>query len=256
MNGGVGRKPFLNDYTLSSGSIEWLKFIGLLTMTIDHVNHFHLSSQYQFLQDIGRVAFPLFVMLFAFNYAKHPDGAKELHKRISKKLLLSGLLALPACLFFKIEINQKQSEWLASPWYDHLAYLYPLNIMFGLYALGLFLVYVESYREEKKEQFIVLGVFLFFFLSLIAEYNFSIISIGLGFYLINKHHLKLVWWFGLFFFIAGVLYLNYSINDSYYSLVVLPLFWLASVKRFAVPRLRSFFYFYYPIHISVLVFVL
>jgi TraX protein len=53
--------------TLSKGQQEALKWLAIITMTIDHVNKLIFHYHYPVMLWIGRLAFPLFVFLIAYN---------------------------------------------------------------------------------------------------------------------------------------------------------------------------------------------
>ncbi|WP_172838976.1 TraX family protein [Legionella micdadei] len=50
-----------------------MKWIALVSMTIDHINRFFYASSIQTLYCIGRLAMPLFAFIFAYNLAR-PDA--------------------------------------------------------------------------------------------------------------------------------------------------------------------------------------
>lgn len=66
---------------MSPFSMDALKCVALIAMLIDHVNDILLSPSSLLLYAVGRMAMPLFALIFAFNMAKQPGRARELAKR-------------------------------------------------------------------------------------------------------------------------------------------------------------------------------
>lgn len=97
---------------LADGSIEALKWLGLLLMVLDHVNTYLLAGRVVPMYAAGRVVMPLFSALLACNLARGTPGAAW---RTARRAVLFGLLATPA--FWALH-----GSW------------WPLNIMFTLAA--------------------------------------------------------------------------------------------------------------------------
>ena len=120
-------------WTLPPGALEALKWIGLAAMLGDHVDKALFDDGLAALSEIGRIAFPLFALVFGYNLAR-PDGDwADTYRRVLRRLLLFGIIALP----FSV---------LAFERWD----LLPLNILFTL-ALGLGLVWCIR-RNEASER--------------------------------------------------------------------------------------------------------
>lgn len=66
---------------MSPFSMDVLKCVALIAMLIDHMNDILLSPSSLLLYAVGRMAMPLFALIFAFNMAKQPGRAQELAKR-------------------------------------------------------------------------------------------------------------------------------------------------------------------------------
>ncbi len=54
------------DYPIESGTLEGLKWLGLLLMTVDHVNKYLLHDAIPALFAAGRLAVPLFSFVLAY----------------------------------------------------------------------------------------------------------------------------------------------------------------------------------------------
>lgn len=66
---------------MSAFSMDAIKCVALIAMLIDHMNDILLSPSCLELYAVGRMAMPLFALIFAFNMAKQPSRAQELAKR-------------------------------------------------------------------------------------------------------------------------------------------------------------------------------
>lgn len=66
---------------MSPFNMDVLKCVALISMLIDHMNDILLSPSSLLLYAVGRMAMPLFALIFAFNMAKQPGRAQELAKR-------------------------------------------------------------------------------------------------------------------------------------------------------------------------------
>lgn len=66
---------------MSPFSMDMLKCIALIAMLIDHMNDILLSPSSPLLYAVGRMAMPLFTLIFAFNMGKQPCRAQELANR-------------------------------------------------------------------------------------------------------------------------------------------------------------------------------
>ncbi|WP_431295565.1 TraX family protein [Rahnella sp. PAMC 25559] len=61
--------------------MDAIKCVALIAMLIDHMNDILLAPSSLQLYAVGRMAMPLFALIFAFNMAKQPGRAQELAKR-------------------------------------------------------------------------------------------------------------------------------------------------------------------------------
>jgi len=95
---------------MSPFSMDALKCVALIAMLIDHMNDILLSPSSLLLYAVGRMAMPLFALIFAFNMAKQPGRAKELAKRQWKWAVIT-------------------QPFFAFAFYGHLPW-YALNILF------------------------------------------------------------------------------------------------------------------------------
>ncbi|WP_439292206.1 MULTISPECIES: TraX family protein [Rahnella] len=95
---------------MSPFSMDVVKCVALVAMLIDHVNDILLTPSSPLLYAVGRMAMPLFALIFAFNMAKQPGRAQELAKRQWKWAIIT-------------------QPFFAFAFYDHQPW-YALNILF------------------------------------------------------------------------------------------------------------------------------
>ena len=245
----------MSNYTLSkisinSGSIEFLKWVGLLSMTVDHLNTFLLNSAYPIMMQIGRIALPLFTIVIAYNVASYKGNIDKLILRVIKRLLLFGVAAIPAFAYHKFMIAPDRESLFILQWYDQVAFFFPLNVLFN-FALLLLLIKWANKAKENTAYIIYLMIGLFI-LTPIGEYGLSSFLIGLGVYYLYSENL-LARYLGQTLFVLGFCFLVVVYSQSFYAMLALPLFWIASNYNFKAPRAGYFFYAYYPLHISLIV---
>jgi hypothetical protein len=211
---------------LENGSIEALKWLALVLMTVDHVNHFIFKMQSPVMSDLGRIAMPLFGFVLAYNLARPDAMQKGIHLRAMPRLLLFGVLA--------------------SPFYILLKGWFPLNIMFTL-LLATYLIYLIENENQFNR---TLCVLVFIIGGIFVEYAWFATAYCLA-----------AWWFckspslvrGLLW--LGMTALLWVDNLNYWACAALPIIFLAPYIKIKVPRLRFVFYAYYPIHLALLLFI-
>ena len=79
--------------TLSSGTLEALKWLALLLMTFDHVNKHLLHASVPELFAAGRLAMPLFGFVLGYNLARPDALAVGAFKRTAARLAVFGSIA-------------------------------------------------------------------------------------------------------------------------------------------------------------------
>lgn len=210
-------------FVQADGSIEALKWLAMVLMTIDHINHFLFKMQVPVMYELGRIAMPLFGFVLAYNLARPGALHKEMHLSAMQRLLIFGLLASP----FFIMLN----KWL------------PLNIMFTL-LLTTYLIYLIERNEGNDRKLCVL---IFIIGGVFVEYAWLAPAYCLA-----------AWWFckspslarGLLW--IGITASLWVVNLNYWACAALPIIFFASYIKIKIPRLRLMFYSYYPIHLALL----
>ena len=210
--------------TLSDGSLEALKWIGLVLMTGDHANKFLLKGSQVHLFEAGRVALPLFAFVLAYNLARPSALSRGSYRRTIKKLAIFGLISMPACAVL---------GGLAAGWW-------PLNILFTLLVAAFTMSLLDRGNKTTAILCFLLGGFL-------VEYLWFGIALCIPVWC----YCKRPGWVSLLLILLSYAALT-VINGNLWAFAALPMILLASSFNKPMPRLRWFFYFYYPAHLWVL----
>lgn len=209
---------------IADGSLEALKWVGLLAMTGDHVDKYVFNGTIDVLFDAGRIAMPVFACVLACNLARPGAMTSGAYIRTMKRLALFGILASPAF----VALGGLVGGW------------WPLNIMFTLLTITAVL-----YLADRGDY---LGsAVLFFFAGSSVEFWWPGLTVGVA-----------AWWYcrrpdwmPLACGLVGLASLGW-VNGNQWALAALPLLLLAARLDLCVPRLRWIFYVFYPLHLSAL----
>ena len=145
---------------MSPFSMDVLKCVALVAMLIDHMNDILLSPSSLLLYAVGRMAMPLFALIFAFNMAKQPARAQELAKRQWKWAIIT-------------------QPFFAFAFYGHQPW-YALNILFVFAVCSQLIAWVHSQTKYCWIKSILLIAIFVWPLSL-ASYGLA----GIAFVLIS-----------------------------------------------------------------------
>jgi TraX protein len=214
---------------LSGGAQDALKLIALGAMLLDHTNKIVLNESAPALSWIGRLAFPLFAFLIAYNLEKRSVDPR----RYALPLLISGLISQP---FFAAAFHVPR-----------------VNIFFTL-LLGIALWHLHRILEKRDYGWSIWLVGLVFVgLNWWTDYPILgcvIIPVWAAI-LRNPTGLNwLIWGF-------VTLCLNFFLPESYVALLTVPLILLlAQVLKDhlrLLTRERFLAYGFYPIHLLLLI---
>lgn len=211
---------------MRAGTLEALKWIGLAAMLGDHVDKALFDDALPVLSEIGRIAFPLFALVFGYNLARDNPRWQDTYRRVLRRLLLFGMLALP----FSV---------LAFERWD----LLPLNILFTL-AVGLGLVW--CIRRNDLPAALIASV-LFLGGGVLVEFGWPGLLLIVGCWASFARPGPAAW-FGAFASLA----LLYLVNVNFYALLAAPIAWAVARLDPDLPRRRWLFYVFYPAHLAVL----
>jgi hypothetical protein len=207
---------------------ELLKWIAIITMTIDHVGAV-LFPELQILRIVGRISFPLFAYLLILGM----ESTKNIFNYFLRLFVFALISQVP--FFLAIGIGPFES----------------LNIFFTL-SFGLVFVYFF-----KKNSWIA---FIPIFISFIFNFDYNIYGIAIigCMYILNKN---IKFGAGLLILLNVLFLLPW--NNQFLSLLALPLVVLHNTgalslrkendSKFKISIWRKyFFYIYYPSHLMLL----
>jgi len=209
--------------------MELVKWIALVSMTIDHINRFFYASSIQTLYCIGRLAMPLFAFIFAYNLARPDALPRGLYSKVLVRLVIFGAIATPGYIAMR-----------------HLQFIWPLNILFTL-GVATATLYCFALGGNRNRVF---AIFIFLIGGFFVEYSWVGIffCVTAWFYCKNPTLLRLLACAVAYFFLD-------DINANHWALVSLAVILLATQIDIRIPRIRHFFYFYYPLHLYTLYFL-
>lgn len=210
-----------------AGSLEAIKLLAVVFMTIDHVNKYALHESRHWMFAVGRLAMPLFVLVLAFNLARPGAAHSGAFGRTLARLMVSALVATPA---------YSAMGHLPGGWW-------PLNILFALGSTTAVVWLLETRTNARR-----LGaVVVFVAAGAVVEFWWPALALGLAAW----WYFKTPSWSALGCVVAslGVVGL---VNGNQWAFAALPVWLMASRRPTALPRMRASFYVYYPVHLWVL----
>ena len=212
---------------LSSGTLEALKWLALLLMTLDHVNKHLLHAFVPELFAAGRLALPLFGFVLGYNLARPDALASGGYARTARRLTIFGSIAT---------IPFVALGGLGWGWW-------PFNVMATLLVATLCAWLIEAGGPAR----LVGAAAVFIIGGALVEFWWP----GLAACLLGWAYCRRPSWFRLALWI-GALASLYVINRNLWALAALPLIFAAGQFKMNVPRGRLGFYIYYPAHLAVL----
>ena len=121
---------------LSDGAVETMKWLGLVLMTADHAQKYGLMPTVPGVYEAGRMAFPLFGIVLAYNLARVQSHDRARYVRVLTRLLIYGAMAsIPF-----IALGGLGLGW------------WPLNCMFTLAVAAYIMYMIESRRPFWKNK--------------------------------------------------------------------------------------------------------
>jgi len=214
-------------WSISDGSLEALKWVGLVLMTGDHVNKYLLLDASPTLYALGRMVMPLFGFALMANLARPGAFEAGMHLRVMRRLAVFALLATPA--------------------FVRLVGWWPLNILVTLGLTTLIVWLLERggavARAAALIAFLIGGALVEFWwaalLCCLGAWGFACRPDGVR---------MLLWALG-----TAPLAI---VNGNFSALAALPLILGARHVDIPLRRCRWVFYAYYPAHLSLIAVVL
>lgn len=216
----------LEKLTIADGTIEAIKWLAIVLMTIDHINKYLLGASSDLFFALGRIAMPLFVLVMAYNLARQGAASRGTHLRSMKRLAAFGAIAsIPY-------IALADGHW------------WPFNILFLLLITSTIVFLIETGKTSLSWA----AYALFFVGGAFVEYWWP----ALGLAIVAWKYFKspsIPALLGMFALTASL----WIINHNYWALVAIPLFFASAKINVGLPRSKWFiFYAYYPLHLSII----
>jgi hypothetical protein len=209
---------------LDDGTLQWLKWLGLVLMTLDHVNKYLFNETLPGIYQAGRIVMPLFGFILAYNLARPGARANGAYSRTVKRLLVASVAASPAYMA------------MGHGWW-------PLNILF---TLGLFVATLLCLQQPTLPHRIA-GVLLFLLGGAVVEFWwFAILGCMAAWAFCQKPTMGRLGAWCLALTTLSI------VNGNLWALAVVPLVLGSTWVRLPARRFRAFFYLYYPAHLSAL----
>ena len=212
---------------IENGTLEALKWLGLVLMTIDHVNKYLLHDSVPPMFAAGRLALPIFSFVLAYNLARPMSLASGTYGRVARRLALAGVVASVAF----VGLGGLVWEW------------WPLNILFMLLVSTGVMALIDRGGPPR----LVAAALLFLLGGALVEFWWPAIVMTLAAWRYTRRPT----WMTLIVWIGATASL-YVINRNLWALVALPLIFTAPRLSITMPRFRNVFYVFYPLHLTVL----
>jgi hypothetical protein len=222
------RPPF----AFTDGQLEALKWIAVASMFVDHFGRHLLGwPQESIVFGAGRLAFPLFALVLAFNLARPGDRAART-RRTAVRLAIACLVSQPAAVWARGEPA--------------------LVNVFGTLGLGAALCWVLATKGHLAWRIPLCLVLT----GAAGHAEFDVMGVCLvpALYLWRAEDRREAGVFALVLFLA-VTHLNGvfgGVQGYLGTLLVLPLALAVARLPLRVPRMRWFFYAIYPLHLALI----
>ncbi|KAK6523390.1 hypothetical protein TWF281_001370 [Arthrobotrys megalospora] len=224
-------------FIISDGALELTKWIAMVIMTADHVNKYLFDESLPFLFEIGRIAMPLFVLVLAYNLARQSSNSNGAYLRTARRLSLCGTIS--SIPYMKLGVGGLLDDW------------YPLNIFFTLLVITTVTGLMEQSRTSKVRVPAALTALTAFFMGGgLVEFWWPAVGLGVGAWIYFRSG-RLV---GLLMALGSCGSLHW-VNGNDWALAAFPILFILSRVDLQMPRLRWFFYAYYPAHLFVLLLI-
>lgn len=198
-----------------------LKMIAIVTMLVDHIGYAFFPEM-TILRMIGRISFPIFAYVLAEGFVYTKD--------VKKYMLRLGVFALLSEIPYDLVIMGEILE------FSHQ------NVFFTLF-FGVLMMFLMSKTRNIILQYAVVATLTLLCQCLRTDYSdigLLLIFVFYVFRLCKKEKLLL----------AGLILLTLTGENQWYAILALPLIALHNGEQ--GPKLKAFFYIFYPMHLLVL----
>lgn len=214
----------MRKFSLTSSQLDWLKIAAILFMVVDHINNIWWHRDVYAMTVIGRLSFPLFCLIAAWNYEYH---SKDKWAYI-KRMMIFGIISQP---FYMYATGYQQ-----------------LNIFFTLGG-GLLAIWLYDQRQRWPEitwPLMMLGLWVFGTMVDYWQPGFILIPL-----LVIWLRYRNPWMAGLI--AVDTLACNFFLPYAPMGLGAYLIAYGSMYIMMQAPRLpRYFYYAFYPAHLLVL----
>ena len=222
---------------MANGTLEALKWLALVLMTLDHVNKYVFWGGLPGAVEAGRLVLPIFGFVLGYNLAR-PDLCDAGLRRMFMRLLAFGAMATPVFVALSTALLHRFKPEKA----EIVSWL-PLNILFTL----LLATVIVAMLKKSHPLWPAVAASCFILGGAVVEYRWF----GLAFVLASWYHCRHGSPLSVVLLVLAAAALT-VINGNFYALLSLPLLLLATRFEWKVPRWRHVFYAYYPLHLAAI----
>lgn len=218
-----GDRPARAPVSMADGTLEALKWLGLILMALDHVNKYLLGGAWPVLYMLGRLVMPIFGFVLAYNLARPRALESGVHARVMKRLFIFGALATPS--------------------FVGLVGWWPLNILFMLLLATALIWLLEQDRWLAR----LAAAVLFLFAGAFVEFWWFGVAYCVAAWTFCRHPSV-----GRALLLCLVTLSLFVVNRNLGALAAMPLLWTASHVEISRRRSRWLYYASYPGHLALI----
>lgn len=212
---------------IANGTLEALKWLGVLLMTADHVNKYVLGESVPWLFDAGRSAMPLFAFVLAYNLGRPGAFENGVYLRTARRLAVFGALASIPYIGLGIVLG----GW------------WPLNILAAFLVATAITIIVE--RGGRAMPLTALSLFVVG--GALVEFWWPAVGLCLA----TWSYCRRPNWAALLGIVVSLAALRF-VNGNWWAFAALPIIIASMRVDLPIPRSRYAFYVFYPAHLAVL----
>lgn len=204
-----------------------MKWLGVVLMTVDHVDKYLYRGKVEWMFDLGRMTLPLFCFVLAYNLARPDFVNSGAAVRTLRRLLVAGAVATVPY----IGLGQVLAGW------------WPLNILFML-GLSVWIAIVAEGRGVGRVVGLIVGIVVG---GALVEFWWPALALVFSFrrFILKPGFVSALW-------VTLALASLTIINRNLWAFGTLPLLLLAPKIDVQLPRARTLFYAYFPLHLLAL----
>lgn len=198
-----------------------LKMIAIVSMIIDHVGHIFFPEVMLF-RIVGRLSFPIFAYVLTEGFVYTTD--------VKKYMLRLGIFALLSEIPYDLAIMGSVLEFTHQ------------NVFFTLF-FGVLMLWLMTKTNNMILQYGTVMVMLFLCRFLHTDYSNIAILLIFIFYIFRERKIEKL-------LIVGLIFIALTGGVQIYAVLALPL--IALHNREQGPKMKAFFYLFYPAHLLIL----